>query len=295
MKNGKPIAPRPLRALITAALLPLFAIGCKTGELLYEPKTTPEQWCKLRPCVDLGGTVFNEPLGSFLVFLLAGLWVWSGIYFWQNHREQLSRKWFAVSLVLGGIGAALAGISYQSFSYALKCQGQEYCLLTNGFEVGYSLTQAVSVSAMLTAVAYACVRGLLRKIVIVYCILNVVVYFILTAMGVTQPSRLLLSFEVLMLFALPGVLFVIVISGIAYARTRQPLDGSLLMAALLFIVVQVAYFAYFAAGITAALYKEGQGFYFSENDVLHVGMILWLVYIVKVVGKHLADHESTSA
>ncbi len=55
------------------------------------------------------------------------------------------------------------------------------------------------------------------------------------------------------------------------------MDRSLVVAAALLIGVQVAYFAYWAAGLTAVLWDQGQGFYFSENDVLHIGMMLWLL------------------
>ena len=37
------------------------------------------------------------------------------------------------------------------------------------------------------------------------------------------------------------------------------------------------------------MWDDGAGFYFSENDVLHIGMILWLWYVVAVVGRHLRD------
>lgn len=284
---------RPLKRFALAALLlTLFSAGCKLDGLLYEPRTTPAEWCDLRPCVNIGGIVFNEPLGSFLVFLLAFLWVGAGGYFLKNHEAQRSRYWLGIALILGGLGAYQAGISYQAFSYQLKCAGREFCALTNGFEVGYSLTQAVSVSAMLTSVAIACTTGWFRRTIIAYCVLNAAVYVVITVIGVTQPSKFLLSFEVLMLFALPGILFVILVAGVQYARKRRPLDGALLGAALLLVVVNAAYFTYYGAGITAALYQKGRGFYFSENDVLHVGMILWLVYIVRIVGRHLRDFES---
>jgi len=272
-------------------ILPLLG-NCKLQELIYEPKTTPEEWCKMRPCVEVGGIILNEPLGSFLVFLLAFLWILSGIYFLKNRENQESRKWFGISLILGGIGAAEAGISYQAFSYILKCEGNIYCLLTNGFEVGYSVTQAISVSAMLSSVAIACTKGLLRKSIIIYFILNAIVYLILTGIGISKPDKVLLSFEVLMLFAVPGLILVILISGISYIKSRTSLDGSLVTAALLQVVVQAAYFWYYAMGFTQKFYKGGEGFYFSENDVLHVGMILWLGYIVLVVGKHLRDYDS---
>jgi hypothetical protein len=278
------------------SLFAIFSVvNCKLEGLLYEPKTTPEEWCKMRPCVDVGGHIFNEPLGAFLVFLLAFLWILSGLFFLKNHDDQLSRKWFGVALILGGIGAGEAGISYQAFSYILKCQDREFCLLTNGFEVGYSVTQAISVSAMLTSVAIACTKGFLRKALMFYCLVNAIVYVIITVMGVSEPNKVLLSFEVLMLFAVPGLLFVILVSGVAYLKSRTPLDASLFMAAILQVLVQAAYFGYYGAGITQKLYKGGEGFYFSENDVLHVGMILWLGYIVLVVGKHLRDYDSIHA
>ncbi len=273
-------------------IISFLILHCKLDQLTVEPKITPMHWCKIRPCVEVNGFVWNEPLGSFLVFLLAFLWVGSGIFFLKNHDCQKSRKLFGIALVLGGIGAFLAGISYQAFSYMLKCEGREYCILTNGFEVGYSLVQTLSVSAMLSAVAFASTKGLVRKVFIGYSIVNSIIYSFVTFFGVYQPNKILLSFEVLMLFALPGILFVLCIGVVNYLKEKRPLDLALFMASVILILVQVAYFVYYASGITQALYKEGQGFYFSENDVLHVGMILWLIFIVKSVGKYLKDHSS---
>ena len=60
---------------------------------------------------------------------------------------------------------------------------------------------------------------------------------------------------------------------------------------MLLVLVQVAYFAYYAAGITQMLWKDGAGFYFSENDVLHVGMLLWLWLVAAKLGPTLADRD----
>lgn len=223
---------------LNAFFLSSVLVGCKSlNNLLYLPKTTPEEWCKMRPCVDLGSFILNEPLGTLLVFLLAFLWIGSGVYFLKDSRGQKSRFWFGISLILGGIGAAQAGISYQAFSYELKCAGLEYCKLTNEFEIGYSLTQAASASAMLSAVALACSKGWFRVGLIWYCILNTIIYLVLTIIGVATLNKVLLSFEVLMLFALPGVLFVLLISGSKYFKTKSKLDGSLFFAAVYFILV----------------------------------------------------------
>lgn len=279
-------AARASLAIVTGLAL----TGCgRLDELVYDPPVTPQQWCEQRPCVTVGDTVVNEPLGTFLVFALAVLWVAVGVYFLVSRRGQNSRTWLGVALVLGGLGAAQAGVSFQAFSYELKCAGQQVCRYTNGFEVGYSLTQAWSVSAMMIAVAFACTVARGRRVLIWYAVANAVVYCVVLTAGVLIPSKTLLSFEVLMLFALPGVIAVIAVSAVYYRRTHESASRWILWAAILLIVVQVAYFAYYAAGITQVLWNDGAGFYFSENDVLHVGMIAWLVFVAATLGPRLRD------
>jgi hypothetical protein len=275
------------------AWLPLALVlaGCgRLGEVEYDPPVTPEQWCNQRPCVDVGGIVLNEPLGTFLVFTLAALWIAVGVGFLLTRRGQASRGWLGVALVMGGLGAAQAGVSYQAFSYELKCAGKQYCTYTNGFEVGYSITQAWSVSAMLIAVAYACALGRARRGVSVYAVLNAAAYCVVALVGVLTASTVLLSFEVLMLFALPGIILVIVLS----ARSHEPASRSIMWAAILLLAVNAAYFAYYAAGVTESLWDEGRGFYFSANDVLHVGMIGWLVFVAVTLGPRLRDRGGST-
>jgi hypothetical protein len=262
--------------------------------VIYAPPTTPQQWCEQRPCIAVGGTTLDEPLGTVLVFLLASIWLAAGIYFLVSRRDQSSRFWFGIALVLGGIGAVLAGISYQAFGYVLKCVGRELCALTDGFEVGYSVMQALSASAMLTAVSHACATAALRRRLIVYAALNAALYGAISIAGVMMPSAALLSYAVLMLFALPGILIVIVASTRRYLRNHDAMNRSIMVSTLLLVVVQVAYFAYHSAGLTETLWDHGRGFYFSENDVLHVGMMLWLAYVVLVVGKQLRDDPAAN-
>ena len=269
--------------------------GCgRLDELIYAPPTTAQQWCEQRPRIAVAGTVLDEPLGTTLVFLLAGLWLAAGISFLVSRRDQSSRFWLGIALVLGGIGAALAGISYQAFGYVLKCAGRDLCVLTDGFEVGYSVAQALSVGALLTAVSYACATAGLRRGLIGYAALNAALYAAISVAGVMMPSAMLLSYAILMLFALPSILIVIVVSTRRYLRNDDAMDRSLVVGTLLLIVVQAAYFAYHSAGLTATLWDDGRGFYLSENDVLHVGMMLWLAYVVFVVGKHLRDDPAVN-
>ena len=77
--------------------------------------------------------------------------------------------------------------------------------------------------------------------------------------------------------------------------SREACSRSLLVAALLLVLVQVAYFSYLAAGITQLIWSDGDGYYFSENDVLHVGMIFWLGYVRYALGKDLVDRKAQIA
>ena len=261
--------------------------GCgRVDELAYQPPTTPAEWCAQRPCVELGGVTLAEPWSSALVFALALVWLGVGAYFLATRRGQLSRAWFGFSLILGGLAAGSAGISYQAFSYELKCAGRELCALTNGYEIAYSLLQVASMSAMVVAVAYALAAPRARRAIAVYAVLNLVVYVVVTIIGVMTPSAFLLSFELLLLFAVPALVIAAVL---AIRRWSESVARRILWVLVLLVLVQVAYLVYFALGITESLWASG--FYFSANDVLHVGMLAWLVVTVWVLGPALRDRS----
>ena len=265
------------------------------NELLFEPPTTPEQWCEIQPCFEIGGVTFTQPLGSILVYLLALLWIAGGVYFWRIREGQRSREWMALALVLSGIGAGLAGTSYQFLGYELKCAGRDLCLWTNWLEVAYMMLQGASTSAMLIAIAYACTSGALRSCLVIYAIANSAVYLVLATYGALAGIRPLISFELLMVFAAPGLLFILVIAAVRWLRDQYSMDLALIGAGVWLIVTVAAYSAYLAAGLTASLWDHGNGFYLSENDVLHVGMILFITYLVAVVANRLRDHAPSAA
>jgi hypothetical protein len=261
------------------------------NELLFEPPTTPEQWCEIQPCFEIGGVTFTQPLGSILVYLLALFWIAGGLYFWRIRGGQRSRDWMALALVLGGIGAGLAGTSYQFLGYELKCAGRDLCLWTNWFEVGYMKLQAASSAAMLIAVAFACTAGALRLWLVIYAVANTVAYLALATYGALTGTRVLISFELLMVFAAPGLMFILLIATVRWLRERGSMDLAMIGAGVWLIVTIGAYAAYLAAGLTASLWDGGDGFYLSENDVLHIGMILFIAYLVAVVASRLRDDK----
>ncbi|MBM3687507.1 MAG: hypothetical protein FJW85_10960 [Actinobacteria bacterium] len=267
------------------AVIALVLAGCgRVDELVYQPPTTPAEWCAQRPCVEAGGVTLAEPWSSALVFALALLWLGVGAYFLLSRRGQRSRAWFGASLVLGGLAAGSAGISYQAFSYELKCAGRDLCALTNGYEIAYSLLQVASMSAMVIAVAYALASARARRAITVYAVLNLLVYAVVTIAGVLIPSAFLLSFELLLLFAIPALVIAAVL---AIRRWAEPLARRVLWVLVLLVLVQVAYLVYFALGVTESLWASGV--YFSANDVLHVGMLIWLGVTAWALGPTLRD------
>lgn len=265
------------------------------NELLFEPPTTPQQWCEGQPCLAIGGVTFTQPLGSVLVYSLALLWIAGGVYYWRNRDGQRSREWMSLALALGGIGAGLAGTSHQLLGYELKCAGRALCLWTNWFEVAYMMLQAASASAMLIAVAYACTSGAVRRLLIIYAVADTAVYLALATCGALTGTRTLISFETLLAFAAPGLLFLLFIAALRWLRDRDGMDLAIIGAGVWLIVTIAAYAAYLGAGLTARFWDGGDGFYLSENDVLHIGMFLFIAYLVAVVAKRLRDDAAIKA
>lgn len=79
------------------------------------------------------------------------------------------------------------------------------------------------------------------------------------------PSAVLLSSPCSCCLRSPASSAVLVISWLRFRRLRDPMDRAIAWAAILLIAVQVAYFAYYAAGITATLWDNGAGFYFLRE------------------------------
>ena len=123
-----------------------------------------------------------------------------------------------------------------------------------------------------------------QRIIFVYAIANFAVYIMVTIAGVLLPSAVLLSFTLLLLFAVPALVLVAILG---LRRRSEPLARRILWVLVLLVAVQIAYLAYYAAGVTGTLWASG--IYFSANDVLHVGMVLWLIVTAALLGPTLRD------
>ena len=278
-----------------SALIAILALtACSTLESIpYSPTTSPEAWLAMQPHTELQiaskSIVVVQPSTSAIVYLLGVVTIVAGFYFLKIRGAEKSRGWWGIALLLWGVGALFAGSSYEAFSYQLKCAGREICSWTHWLEIVYLLVSLGSLDAMMIAEAYACTTGKWRKRLIRYAWISFALYVVLVLIGSFVPVKFLISFELLLLVAAPNVVIFLILNGKRYRQTKQRMDLVLLRTWGWLIVTIAAYFLYYILGIAEDLWQRG--IWFTENDVLHIGLILWMVYIAVVVARQVKDEK----
>jgi hypothetical protein len=266
--------------------------GCgRLDSIPYHPRQTPETWLAIQPFVNIrigsGGIILIQPSSTVLVYLLGIVAVGVGLYFWRIRGKHRSRAWWGVALLLWGFGALFAGTSYQAFSYEIKCAGREFCAWTSWWEVTYLMLSVASVDAMMVAEAYSCTGGKWRRTMSWYALGHAALYILVVLFGALVPIKFLISFELLLLVASPNILILFMLNGWRYHKLKDPMDLALSGTWLWLGVTLGAYFVYLVLDVTDKLWA--QGVWFSENDVLHIGLILWMIYIAVVVANRVVD------
>lgn len=247
-------------------------------DVYLNPLMTPEAFLGSRPSLTLwNGTVLIVPSSSLIVLILGLQVLFLGGLFLKD-AETL----WGVSLLFWGVGTILAGISYQSFGYALKCDGHDYCLFTSWFELAYLFMTAISLSFMTFAFAKTFTTGAVFKGLVGYGKVALIVYPVILVLGAVMSNAVLLSYELFTVFYMPLFLVFFLLNGLNIKKTSHPLDQTFIRLWLLFLLVNVAYYVYLFAGFTPRLYAA-TGLWFSANDVLHVALILWFGYFQWVV------------
>jgi hypothetical protein len=274
-------------------LLIVFVLsGCsQIDSIPTRPLQTPETWLAIQPVarIPVAGQelIVVQPSTSAIVFLLGFVTIGVGLHFLRIRHGQVSRLWWGIALLLWGIGALLAGTSYEAFSYQIKCAGRAACVWTSWWELAYLVLSVASIDAMVMAQAHSCATGRLRKALSLYALINLTLYAAAVVIGALVPVKFLISFELLILAAAPSILIFFTLNGWRYYKLRDSMDLALLGAWAWLTLTIGAYFAYYLSGLTQTLWA--QGMWFSENDVLHIGLILWMVYLALVVAPRVRD------
>lgn len=144
---------------------------------------------------------------------------------------------------------------------------------------------------MMLAVAYSSAEDRLRKWLSFYAILNAVLYFIIVMIGTFVPVKFLISFELLLVVTAPSIIAFFIINGVRYFKQKQSVDLVYLGTWLWLGITIAAYFLYLISGNTMSLWEKG--LWFSENDVLHIGLIIWMIYIANSLAPRVKDISST--
>jgi len=270
----------------------LLLSGCgRLGSIPYQPLQTPETWLASQPFVTIKigaeDLILIQPSSTVLVYLLGIVAIGVGLYFWRVKDSHRSRVWWGIALLLWGLGALFAGTSYQAFSYEIKCAGQEVCAWTSWWEVIYLMLSVASVDAMVMAEAYSCAVGQWRKRMSLYALAHAALYSVIVLVGAFVSIKFLISFELLLLVAAPNILVLLALNGWRYYKLKDPMDLALLGTWLWLGITLGAYFVYLVLDISQALWT--QSVWFSENDVLHIGLILWMIYLGRVVANRVVD------
>jgi len=263
-----------------------------TGSLLIEPFTSPDAFLSTMPStqVSIFGRVLIliQPSSTFLVYALGVVMIVVGIYFLVTRRMQQSRFYWAVGLILWGISAIVAGTSYQAFGYELKCRGHEYCLFTSDFELVYMLLTAYCINFLVAATGYTSLGTKGRKRLILFSIIDSLAYSMYMLIGAVIPIKFLISYEGFMAFIGINFIIMFILNICHYYRFKDPLNRNLIVIWIGFLVVNIGYFVFLLWGFGAKLYQDF-GIWFTENDVLHILLILWTFLIFFLLRKHVAD------
>lgn len=285
-----------LRRSVLWLVIIVFVTGCnQLDSIPYSPRQTPETWLSIQPFIELQiasrTILLVQPTTTTIVYFLGIIAICLGLYFLRIREDQRSRLWWGIALFLWGIGALLAGTSYEAFSYQIKCAGRDVCIWTSWWEICYLVVSVASVDAMLLAQAHSCANGKWRRLLTLYAFINIAAYLIAVLIGTFVPIQFLVSFELLLIVSAPNIVIFIIQNGWRYYKFKRGKDIALLGTWAWLVLTIGAYFLYRISGLTHRLWA--QKIWFSENDVLHIGLIIWMAYIAVVVSPRVEDEPPT--
>jgi len=263
----------------------------RINEIYMEPPLSSESWLEAHSWIEISFLsityIFAEPSSTFLVYSLGIIAIFYGIKLIRKNNLQKSLIWWGIALCLWGLGAIFAGTSYQALSYELKCANQTTCLWTTWWEIIYLLLSVASVNSMMFAQSYSCVAGKKRFGMQLYGLLNLIIYMVILIVGIALPVKFMISFELMVLFLIPGFIFFMTQNVRRYKSEKNRMDIIFIRIWFILAIVMISYFGFLFSGISDWFWDRG--IWFTANDILHIGLIVWMVYIGRNTTKYVRD------
>ncbi len=195
--------------MITAIIL--VCIFNDPNQLLSLPHTKPEAFLSSMPYISLSFLSTNifliQPSSTILVYSLGLIMISFGVLFYITRKQQTSREYWGIGLILWGISAIVAGTSYQAFGYELKCNYRGFFSFTSNFELVYMLLTAYAINYLVAATGYTTLAQTGRKRLSQFAIIDSILYSLYMLIGAIIPIKFLVSYEGFMAFI--GVNFII--------------------------------------------------------------------------------------
>lgn len=264
---------------IIIIVLILLGVFMPNG-ILKDPLTTPLEYLESKPYTILFGVTILVPSSTIIVYLLGFLILYIGI-----RLIKLDKSLWGISLIFWGLSTMLAGTSYQGLGYVLKCEGFDYCIFTSWFELAYLFFTAISIALLAIAFSKDFYH---KKWISIYAKIALVVYTVLLIIGSIFEIYLFISYELFTVFFMPLFIVLFIINIKNYRQKKLEIDRRFIFLWILFLVVNISYYLYYIPGFTSSLY-ENTSFWFSANDVLHIGLIIWFVFFNFRIVKPLSE------
>ena len=294
MKNQKNLVKLlVLTNIIIFVVFLIVLIGFNNlDQFLLEPLLTPQQYLDSHPYILIGNSIWSEPSSTVLVYLLGILTIGIGFTLLKKGKAVPSNlqdrsdptlrkrnfvKIWGIALIIWGLGTMLAGTSYQAFYYELKCRNQPYCLWTTWWEIGYLILTVISVNAMVVAQSWLRPNPKSSIAMNIYASINLLIYQLILIFGMVLINEFMLSFEMMVVFQLSSFILMMISNVIVYRNIKEKIEFTLIKIWILLAIVMIAYFGYLFSGIPEILWENG--IWFNANDILHVGLIGWMIYI----------------
>jgi hypothetical protein len=181
-------------------------------------------------------------------------------------------------MIFWGVGTIFAGTSYQAFGYQLKCVGVEYCNFTDWWEIMYLLITAISIGMLVIAMSHCVANGKTRKAMKMITYISLPLYAVVLTIGSLVPVKFMVTYELFSVFFMPHFVVFFILSIREYRNKKDLMNKRFILTWILFLIVNVAYYVYYWLGISEKLLSS-TGIWFNQNDILHVLLLAWMIYI----------------